>query len=64
MENRIETRSQLDQVLAWERALARRRRQQQWQQLVQQLKPLQAFLTQLWLRRNQVSHQQRTFTTH
>lgn len=70
MENWAESRNQLDQVLAWERALARQRRQQQWQQLSQQVKQLQAFLAQLWGRRNQgftktlVSHRQRTFTTH
>ena len=53
MENWAETRSQLDQVLAWERALTRQRRQQQWQQLLAQGRRLQALLMQPWLRRNQ-----------
>jgi len=69
MKNCTENQSQLDRVLAWERALARQRRQQQWQQLLQQVKQLQAFLAQLRVRRNQsfgktlVSHRQRTLTT-
>ena len=49
MENRTENQSQLDRVLAWERALARQRRQQQWQQLLQQIKQLPAFLASFGL---------------
>ncbi|MEZ4862421.1 MAG: hypothetical protein R3C14_13980 [Caldilineaceae bacterium] len=70
MENWAETQSQLDQVLAWERALARQRRQQQWQQLLEQGKRLQALLMQPWFRSNQgltktlVTRRQRTVTTH
>lgn len=69
MTNWAENRSQLDQVLAWERALAGQRRQQQWRQLLQQAKRLQTFLAQLWLRRKQgfgktlLSHRHRTLTT-
>jgi len=69
MENRTENQSQLDRVLAWERALARQRRQQQWQQLLQQIKQLPAFLASFGLRRNQsfiktlILHRHRTLTT-
>lgn len=57
MENRVETRMKLDQVLELERALARQRRreqrQQQWQWFLRQGKRLQAILAQAWLMRNQ-----------
>ncbi|MEZ4734626.1 MAG: hypothetical protein R3E79_46640 [Caldilineaceae bacterium] len=44
MENWAATRSQLSQALEVERTLACQRRQQQWQQLLQEGKRLRAFL--------------------
>lgn len=46
--NWAENQGQLDRMLELERALARQRRQQQWQQLLQHARRLHTALTQPW----------------
>jgi hypothetical protein len=48
-DNWAEHRGQLDRMLELERALARQRRQQQWQRFVRQYKRLHVSLMQPWL---------------
>lgn len=51
--NWAENRSQLDRILELEHALARQRRQQQWQHFVYHCKRLHTFLTHAWSWRQQ-----------